>query len=189
MFLVGRCGGCGSLGWAVCPVCAAALRPATPPPVAGLDWCGALVRYEGVGRELVGALKFRGNRAALPWWGDRLAAALPTRPEAVTWAPTSPSRRRRRGFDQAAALARATAQTLGLRAVALLDRPEEPSQTGRTAAERALGPSFRARPNLPGQILVIDDVLTTGATLSSAADALRLCGAREVLGLTAAWTP
>ena len=190
MFLAGSCGGCGALGWAVCPGCARALQRATPPPVAGLDWCGALVRYEGVGRQLVGALKFRGNRAALLWWGERLAAALPGQPATVTWAPTSPSRRRRRGFDQAAALAKATAAMLGVRGEGLLDRSEAPSQTGRSAVERAHGPSFvLARCAPAGQILVIDDVLTTGATLSAAAAALRKQGADEVWGLTAAWTP
>jgi predicted amidophosphoribosyltransferase len=152
-------------------------------------WSAALVRYEGVGRLLVAALKFGGNRAALSWWGEQLTGLLPGRPDVVTWAPTAPSRRRARGFDQAELLAVAVARRLQLRATPLLRSPERPPQTGLGAESRAVGPRFSPARPATGTVLLIDDVRTTGATLGAAADTLRQAGATAVWALSAAWTP
>jgi predicted amidophosphoribosyltransferase len=108
---------------------------------------------------------------------------------AVTWAPTTPARRRARGFDPAELLARGVARRLGIRCAGLLDRLPGPPQTGLPAAARHRGPTFVARRRAPAGVLVVDDIATTGATLSAAASALRGAGAREVLAVTAARTP
>lgn len=191
MLLATTCPGCGARGCAPCPDCLAALRPApalAPPP--GVDDCRALLAYEGVGREVVAGLKYRNQRAALP--GLAAAAAslvLPGEVDVVTWAPTTPLRRRARGFDQSELLARLVAERLRRPVRRLLVRPAGAPQTGRPAVERWRGPNFTVRGRCDGRLLLVDDVVTTGATVSAAARALRLGGAPSVLVLTLARTP
>jgi ComF family protein len=200
--LPGRCPGCGRVAEPVCATCAVGLRRpralAAPSMVDG--WVAAFA-YEGVAREIVARLKYRNQRAALPWLAAAMAAAFverypadqagKERPVVVTWAPASSLRRDRSGFDHGQLLARAVARQLGLPTARLLARAPGPSQTGRTRADRAPGPALRpvgasARRR---SVLVVDDVVTTGATLSAAAAALRGVGAVRVVALTAAATP
>jgi ComF family protein len=190
------CPGCGRPARAGAPVCASCVSrlraPFPAPPPAAVDaWCAPFA-YEGVAREVVARVKYRGARAAVPWLARAMVASIDARRanvDAVTWAPTSPTRRRQRGFDPAELLARAVARHLPARAVGLLDRRPGPPQTGLDADARRRGPRFAARGRLPGAVLLVDDVATTGATLSSAAHALRSAGAHTVLALTAARTP
>ncbi|HVF32877.1 MAG TPA: phosphoribosyltransferase family protein [Acidimicrobiales bacterium] len=204
--LPGRCPVCETPGPAPCGTCWAALRPSPPGSAvpAGLDGCRSLLRYEGVGRELVARLKYRNARSAVAWLADgmaQLAATLVVTPpqpgpgpglDVVTWAPTSRARRRARGFDQGEVLARAVARRLGVPCGPLLVRRPGPPQTGRSRAERRSGPAFvigRGPPPVGARVLLVDDVVTSGATLSSAADALRAAGAAAVLAVTAGRTP
>ena len=187
------CPGCGRPGDPVCATCVGRLHPAPPAPAPpGLDAWWAAFAYEGVAREVVARVKYRGARASVPWLADAMLAALPSpalRCDAVTWAPTSRDRRRARGFDPAELLARAVARRLDARCLGLLDRRPGPPQTGRTGADRRRGPTHVARRAAPSTLLVVDDVATTGATLAAAARALRAAGARRVVALTAARTP
>jgi predicted amidophosphoribosyltransferase len=191
VLLAVTCPVCGALGGAPCTACTARLRPAPPLPVPpGLDRCAAVLAYEGAGRELVARFKYRNQRAALP----RLARAMAARTggalaDAVTWVPTVPGRRRRRGFDQAELLARAVARRLGVPCRRLLRRGPGSPQTGRPLATRRRGPALEAVGTVPPRVLIIDDVVTTGATLTAAAAALRRVGAAEVSALAAARTP
>jgi predicted amidophosphoribosyltransferase len=196
------CPGCGRAGAPVCGRCSTTLRPPAPAPApAGVDaWCAPFA-YEGVAREVVARVKYRGARAAAPWLADAMARTLLDdvlggdprffdalrATGALTWAPTSRARRRARGFDQAEVLARAVGRRLGMRAVALLERGAGPPQTGRSAAARRVGPRFEARRRAAGVpcVIVVDDVATTGSTLSAAALALRGSGTRTVVALTA----
>ncbi|MFI5053246.1 MAG: ComF family protein, partial [Acidimicrobiia bacterium] len=107
----------------------------------------------------------------------------------VTWAPTTPERRRRRGFDPAELLARAVARRVRAGCATLLVRRPGPPQTGLGAVARQCGPQFTARRAAPSRVLLVDDVATTGATLAAAAITLRDAGAREIVALTAARTP
>jgi predicted amidophosphoribosyltransferase len=187
------CPGCGARGAPLCPGCDARLHApvrAAPPP--GIDGWWAPFAYEGVARELVARVKYRNVRAVVPWLADAMVASLPAvaRPaDLVTWAPTSRERRRRRGFDPAELLARAVARRLGTRVVGVLDRLPGPPQTGLPADARRRGPRFVARRLVPSRVLVVDDVATTGATLSAAARALHGADARVIVALTAARTP
>ncbi|MGH9136047.1 MAG: ComF family protein, partial [Acidimicrobiales bacterium] len=122
LLLPATCPVCGRAGPSPCPACAADLpRPPSLPPPPGIDACHAITAYDEGGRALVGALKFRNSRGAVPWCAAQLAQlgdrhAL----DAATWLPTTPERRRRRGLDQAEVLARAVASELRLPCIRLL---------------------------------------------------------------------
>jgi predicted amidophosphoribosyltransferase len=191
VLLPATCPGCGAQGPALCSRCAAALAPPPGlPPPAGVDACVALLAYDGPGRRLVARLKYRNERAALGRLAAALAAAAPAGAHVVTWVPTTPARRRQRGFDQAELLARRIARRLHRPCRRLLDRRPGPPQTGRSRAERRRAPpAFAARRPVAGTVLLVDDVVTTGASASAAARALRNAGAARVVLLTAARTP
>ena len=193
MLLPPGCPVCGRLGAAPCPACWRRLRPARPaPPPAGLDACHSLLAYEGAGRELLARLKYRNARSSLRWLAEGMAALVEgVAADAVTWAPTGAARRRERGFDQAAELARGVGRALGLPAVPALRRLPGPPQTGLPAARRRTGPRFGpagGRP-VPPRLVLVDDVVTTGGTLAAAAAALRAAGAERVVAVTAGRTP
>ncbi len=191
VLLPAACPACGARGSAPCRACAREVRPAPSlPPPAGVDGCAALFAYEGVGRELVARLKYRNARSVVPFLVREMTRLAGSEPfDVVTWVPTTPARRRRRGFDQAELLARALARRLRTPCRGLLSRRPGPSQTGRSLAERRHGPVLSARPGVPTRVLLVDDVVTSGATASAAASALRVSGAREVRMVVAARTP
>lgn len=185
------CPGCGRPAEPVCASCAATLRaaPFAPAP-SGIDaWAAAFV-YEGVARELVARVKYRRAHAATAWLAAAMARRVgPPVPAVLTWAPTTPDRRRERGFDHAELLAGHLGRLVHRPCRRLLVREPGPPQTGLAAAERRTGPRFVASRALGASVLLVDDVATTGATLSAAAAALRRAGATRVVAITAARTP
>ena len=191
MFFDVRCPVCGAAGAAPCAACASKLRPAPDLPTPkGLDGLVAPLAYAGVGREVVARLKYRNARAALPVLAAAIATLVdPATGDVVTWAPTTAVRRRDRGFDQARLLARAVARRLHRPCRSLLKREPGPPQTGRPKRDRLTGPGFTVTGRLQARVLVVDDVVTTGATMLAAAQALKAAGARTVTGAAAARTP
>jgi ComF family protein len=193
VLLPGSCPGCGVSAEPVCASCVTTLQPApslgTPP---GLDHLAVAFAYEGVAREVVARVKYRNARAAVSWLAGVMLERLDANPsmDVVTWAPTTPRRRRDRGFDHAELLARAVGRRARLPVRGLLTRLPGAPQTGARRDERRAGPRFRARPDAAGRsVLLVDDVVTTGATLAAGAAALRRGGAAAVVGLAAARTP
>lgn len=191
------CPACGQAAVALCPACVAGLSPAPPaPPPPGVDWWVSPFAYQGAARRLIVAAKYRRLRTGLGWLGEQVAAAVRVAGDpdvafdVVTWVPASAARRRRRGFDQAEMLARRVAADLGLPARRLLARRGGAVQTGSTRAERSAGPPLVALSRLDGRrVLLVDDVATTGGSLSRSAEALRGAGAGLVVAATGGRTP
>lgn len=114
-------------------------------------------------------------------------------PDALVPVPLHPARIRRRGFAPAAVLARALARERGIPVLAALRRVRDtPTQTGldRSGRQRNVAGCFVAARALPdASVWLVDDVVTTGATLGEAARALRAAGARRVAAVCLARTP
>jgi predicted amidophosphoribosyltransferase len=133
-------------------------------------------------------LKFGGWRGVAGAFAVAMEALDLPAVEVVTWVPLARAREAERGYDQAQALARALARRIGRPAVPLLRRTVATApQAKRSAAERraALAGAFRSVRAAPRSVLLVDDVLTTGATADSCARELRRAGAGSVVLATA----
>ncbi len=178
----------------MCTTCRFALLGPRPQP--GGHGVRAAVPFTGRARNVVLGLKYRNRRQVARHLAGLVVNAIVQNGDhrhvdVVTWAPTSAARRRERGFDQGELVARHVARQLGVPCRRLLVRSGPAgTQTGRTRIERLHGPEFVARPGLDGrQVIVVDDVVTTGATLRAAAAALRHAGAVEPRLYAVASTP
>ncbi len=153
----------------------------------GLDRAWSSAPHEGVARNLVAALKFRHLLPVAELMADRIHWLAPAHmlSGAIVPVPPAPARLRRRGFDPAGELAAALAQRLEAPLEPCLARRGGRRQVGRRRAER-LGqpPRIHATGSVPRSVLLVDDVLTTGATMTACAQALRAAGAARVCAVT-----
>ena len=214
LWLPHRCAACGRPSVPLCAGCAAALPLADPRPApVPLGRLVGLLDYRDRVPAVVADAKHRPTGPLTEALGRALGPLLaqlagPARPGAddrpgghpgggsggrvvVTWAPTVSARSRRRGGDQAEALARAAAGTPPARwpVAPALQRLDRGRQVGRDRAQRIDGVRFMADPGaLPAgaHVVVVDDVCTTGATLQAAGAALLDAGAGRVDGLVLA---
>ena len=159
--------------------------------VRGFDAAYSFGAYEGVLRDLIHLYKYGRVKTLARPLTSLLAQALP-RDEAFDTAVPVPlywRRRLQRGFNQAELLARGLARHTGIPVVKALGRLRPtPTQAGlsNSARRQNVTRAFRSR-NVQGKrILLIDDVMTTGATASSCALALKQAGAKRVVLLTVA---
>jgi ComF family protein len=165
----------------------------TSPPE--YDYARSAAAFEGTLREAVHAFKFSGKRALARPLGDlaieQCRYSLPRDIESLVPVPLAPERERQRGFNQAALLAERCARWLELPVnTRWLTRVRATGpQSDLTAAERRANVrgAFRASRHVAGRhVVVVDDVLTTGATLGECARALRAAGARRIGVVTVA---
>lgn len=170
----------------LCPVCRGSLRgPDRCETIPGVARAHIPWHYEGAARDLVLALKLRGKRpAAVP-----LAAAIArcirltgTAAEAITWVPGRRRDVRIRGFDHAELIAREVGTSTGLPVMRLLERVmDRPDQTTLSSQARwtNLDGAFEARGTIR-KVLLVDDLVTTGATAAACAGTLERAGTVHV---------
>ena len=207
LILPPACAGCGRAGALLCGTCLAAFPPASRPEdrfvapdpavVVGdaLALAVAAFAYDGPLRRALAALKYGGAsrtapalaRAAVPALGPLIAVSGPA---VLVPVPVHPERRRVRGYNQAALIARELVVATGLHMEERLERVRPTTkQHGLDRAARLanLRGAFavNAVPSSPGVILV-DDIITTTATLEACASVLRDGGAEEVYGFAVA---
>ena len=196
-----RCPLCGKLGKGICPDCDAKLPlvgQAQTVRRVGSFRCAAPLWYEGVAREGLLRLKFRGTRSAARSFGELLARCAAEEFsgefDVVTWVPVSKKRLRKRGFDQARLLAEEACRLWDRSPERLLvkiaDNPAQSSIRGGVSARRAnvLG-VYEVRPgaDVAGRrILLIDDICTSGSTLKECVRVLEEAGAQSVVCAVAA---
>jgi ComF family protein len=175
-----RCFRCGlpAVGGATCERCVVG---------AGLQGVSVGARYDGAVKDMIWQLKFSRLRMAAEPAAELVARALPPDMalDVVTAVPIAPDRYRERGYNQAELIARAVARQFNLRYIPLLARTDAVHQVGRGRQERLaqIKGAFYARRGLAGErVLIVDDVITTGATLGECARMLLEVGAGEVWG-------
>jgi len=196
-FLVaGRCPGCGRTSSVLCMGCRQRFAP--PPAVSpgeGLVDVVAAFAHDGAARDAVAAIKYQGDRRWIELLGRDVATAICARTwerhiDVVCGVPASRSRRQRNGFDHGELLASIVATHLDLPMRRVLVRRAGPAQTGRTARDRRSSPpaivprAGAGRSITDRRVLVVDDVVTTGATLRRAAQSCLAAGARSVYAAT-----
>jgi ComF family protein len=209
-----HCVGCGKGGAFLCPDCRAAMPRALPPrcplcwqPEPLGETCGRCARtrpvfagarsvylFEGPVREAVHALKYNHLSALARPMGELMAAYLKAEElpvDLVVPVPLFGRRQRVRGYNQSALLAREPARLNGLplaeRGLSRrLDTPPQARSVDAEARRRNVAGAFAADGSrVEGRrVLLIDDVMTTGATLDACAQALRQGGAASVWALT-----
>lgn len=154
--------------------------------------CVSPLRYQGDVRESIHRYKFEDRSGYAKAYGFLVAQCvtdhLSDRFDLITWVPLSSKRRKKRGYDQAMLLAKATAINLNSSAVETLRKVRN------TDAQSSISDDSARRANVLGayevlapefingkRILLVDDVVTTGSTLSECARVLRTFGAKDVV--------
>jgi ComF family protein len=205
------CSGCGREGSPLCTTCRPALDarlalpggtpiglPAElPAPLLQLEWCAP---FAGPVRSALHDLKYAGERRLAEPLGDAVArrwARVGSGAQLIVPVPVHAERERRRGYDQAALIAEVAGTRLGLPVVRALERGRATVaqfELGRDERAANVAGAFRPRASERGAaraiagrwILLVDDVVTTGATLAACAVALDRAGALAVSAIAVA---
>jgi ComF family protein len=211
--LPAHCPGCGEEGPPICASCAPALDarldlPAgiaiglpsdVPPPLLQLEWCAP---FSGAVRSALHELKYGGEQRLAGPLGRAIARRWQRAGvggDVVVPVPVHAERRRRRGYDQAELVARVAAEALGLPCASILERSRATiaqfdldraaravNVTGAFRLKRPPVDQFAERPLTGRWVVLVDDVVTTGASLAACAAPLIEAGAIGVSAVTVA---
>jgi len=215
-FFPRRCVGCGKIGGFLCPECLGKLPRLLPPlcPNCGrsqasgivcpdcrqrqteIDGIRSLFRFDEVIRKAIHQLKYRNLKAISPCLAELLADYLGSNRlpgEALVCVPLHPRRLRERGYNQSSLLAREMGKRIGMPVIEdclIRVKQAQPQVRAVDVAERwrNVADAFVCRDEKVSgkQIILIDDVCTSGATLESCAAVLKGKGTASVWGLTLA---
>lgn len=194
-----RCVFCGRIvapGTKICPECAKEVSPVNAvrrmklPGSGKAIECAVLYAYRDRVRQSIIRFKFYGEKSNADFYAEKLAELVekhldPSRFDLVTAVPVSEERKKSRGFNQSELLARPLARKLGLPyaecLVKVRDNPEQHLLSRQKRLRNVRGVYRALRPQTPGKrILLVDDIVTTGSTLSECARTLYAGGAAGV---------
>lgn len=189
MWLLGSsCSVCDEPANGICGACVDALEPAVVPPLVGFEQATVLCSYEGVGADLIRSIKDQNKRQGLTALVSALASSLSSDFDAIIPVPAQPARRRERGYDVPELMSSRLSRRIGVPVLHGLARVDDGSQRDRGRVERQ-SVEFRATSRVPERVLLVDDVITTGATAVACGITLGLAGARHVEIVALAATP
>lgn len=154
-----------------------------------LSGASVAYRYENVTKELITRLKYHHQRSIARFFGKLLVYPDKYSFDLVSFVPSDGRSRRARGYNQAELLAKSFAKQQNLPLQETLLRQKHIRQVGLNRKQRleAIEGNFVAYGNIAGKnILLIDDVVTTGATLRECASVLKLAGAKRIWGVAVA---
>lgn len=188
-----RCAACEAHGDVICTGCATEFvgaDPVTRPPRDGAPPIIALGAYAGRLARAIRTIKFGGRRGAAQWLGTQLAHRLHVPADIVVAVPLHAARMRERGYNQAALVAYAVSQTLSLpflpNAVRRIVNTHAQSTLAldqrRENVVRAFEPGPQGAHVWDRRVLLVDDVITSGATITACAGALHECRPRDIVG-------
>ena len=210
-----RCCGCGEPGGFLCPGCEAVAPTLDRPycgkcgqPGAHQETCGcgplavdgirAPYLLDGAIREAIHGLKYRNLRAAAPRLGGLLAVWMEKAPvdgDLLVPVPLHRRQLRNRGYNQSAILAAEVSKGAGLALARnaltrIRDSVPQVSLSSRLERARNVEGGFRCAGDVKGaRVVLVDDVVTTGSTMSACAETLKSAGARSVWGIALARQP
>jgi ComF family protein len=206
LLLPPACAGCGRSGSLLCDGCRHAMRAPSDPEdrfvvaeggtVIGDAFVAAIAgfAFEGSTRRALSALKYSGATRLAPILAEALDPTLGrllavTGPADLVPIPLHAERRASRGYNQAELIASWMARRHGLAVVHALKRirpTTKQHRLNRVARLQNLRGAFRARGRAPPTVILVDDIITTTATLEACATVLRQAGASDVFGIAVA---
>lgn len=157
--------------------------------------CFSPLWYRGRVRRGMGQFKFQGGQIHARLFGTLMAQCLHDRwdegVDCIAWVPVTRRRLGQRGFDQCELLAREVGKNLGVEVVPALEKVRNTKQQARirspSARQANVTGAYAVREGLDltgKRVVLVDDVVTSGATLAECAACLRMAGAEKVIGLT-----